>query len=108
MISVVVLTILASSASGHGSTLIKLLDVSGFNWNSFVAGLMADLFKYCFLLLRLSNKFVLRAIFVSTNSYGMTQLVSLPFKAFEMKPLLELLDLIVGCLASGFDFFDLL
>ena len=108
VISVVVLTILASSVS-HGSTVINLWVVSGFTWDSFkVAVIMADLWKYCFLLLLLSNKFVLPATLVSTNSYGMRQMVSLPFKAFEMKPLLELLDFIVACLALGSCFFDLL
>ena len=108
VISVVVLTILASSVS-HGSTVINLWVVSGFTWDSFKAAvIMADLWKYCFPLLRLSNKFVLPTFLVSTNSYGMSQMVSLPFNAFEMKPLLELLDLIVVCLALGSGFFDLL
>ena len=107
VISVVVLTILACSVS-HGSTVINLWVVNGFTWDSFkVAVIMADLWKYCFLLLRLSNKFVLPAILVSTNSYGMRQMVSLPFKAFEIKPLLGLLDFIAFYLQFGSGFYDL-
>ena len=100
MISIAVLTKLAYCVSIHGKTAAKLFVVSGFNWDSFkVAVSMADLFIYCFPVLRLSDEFLLRAIFVSTNCHGIRQVVSLPFKAFEMKPLLELLDLIVVCFA---------